>query len=89
MTGLAKTVPVMAQELTSNLLLIIKLTLALPRNIKHIAIDGQVCIHRRLIAGPVKPLRCTTGPEGPVSGINKGVSDARLLPTTVLTYPMD
>ena len=79
----------MVQELKSNLLLIIKLTLALPRSTKHIPIDGQVCIHIRLIADPVRPLRCTTGSVGPVSGINKDVSDARLLPMTVSTYPMD
>ena len=89
MTRLAKTVPVMVQELKSNLLLIIKLTLALHRNTKHIAIDGQVCIHRQIIADPVKPPWCTTGYVEPVNGINKDVSNARLLITTVLTYPVE
>ena len=37
----------------------------------------------------VKPPRCTVGSVEPVNGINKDVSDARLLPTTVLTYPVD
>ena len=52
-------------------------------------IDGQVCFHRRPFAIPVRPLRCTTGPLGPVNGINKDVSGTRLLPTTLSTYPMD
>ena len=52
-------------------------------------IDGQVCFHTRPFAIPVRPLRCTTGPLGPVNGINKDVSGTRLLPTTVSTYPMD
>ena len=38
---------------------------------------------------PVRPLSCTVGSLGPVNGINKDVSGTRLLPTTVLTYPMD
>ena len=38
---------------------------------------------------PVKPSRCTTGSVEPVNGINKDVSSARLLPTTVSTYPVD
>ena len=52
-------------------------------------IDGQVCFHRRPFAIPVRLLRCTTGSLGPVNGINKDVSDTRLLPMTVLTYPMN
>ena len=51
-------------------------------------IDGQVCFHRRPFVIPVRPLRCTTGPLGPVNGINNDVSGTRLLPTAVLTYPM-
>ena len=38
---------------------------------------------------PCQPPRCTTGSLGPVNGINKDVSGARMLPTTVSTYPMD
>ena len=53
------------------------------------AIDGQVCFHRQLFADPVKPPRCTTGSVGAVNDNNKDVSGARLLLTTVLTYPVD
>ena len=77
-----------AEELKSNLLLNIY-TLALPRNIKHMAIGGQVCFHRWLFANPVRPLRCTTGSVEPVNGINKNVSGDRLLPMTILTYSVD
>ena len=38
---------------------------------------------------PVRQPRCTTGAWGPVNGINKGVSGARLLQTIVPTYPVD
>ena len=48
--------------------------------------DGQVCFHRQLIANPVKPPGCTTGSVRPVSGINKDMSGAGLLQTTV--YPV-
>ena len=51
--------------------------------------NGQVCFHRWHFAGPVKPLRCTTGSVEPVNGINKVVSDAGLLPMTISTYPGD
>ena len=80
-----------AQEMKSNLLPINKptYTLALPKNTKHIAIDGQVCFHWRLIADPVKPPWCNTGSVGPVSGTNMHVTGARLLSTTVLTCPVD
>ena len=64
-------------------------TLALPKNTKHIAIDGQVCFHWRLIADPGKPPLCNTGSVGPVGGTNKDVTGARLLPTTVSTCPVD
>ena len=55
------------------------------------AIDGQVCFQRQPFAAsvPFKPPRCTTGSLGPVNGINKDVSGARLLPMTALTYPAD
>ena len=59
------------------------------RSTKHMAIDGQVCFHIQPFAIPIKPPRCTTGSLGPVNHINKDVSGARLLPTTVLTYPVD
>ena len=76
---------VTVQELKSNLLLII----ALPRNIKNIAIDGQLCFYWWLIADPVKPPWCTTWSVGPVNGINKDVTGVRLLPTTVWTCLVD
>ena len=63
-------------------------TLALPRNAKHMATDDQVCVHRRLFANPVKPLRYTTGSVELSNSINKDVS-VRQLPTTVSTYPVD
>ena len=77
----------MAQEMKSNLSLIIKPTLLhlLPRNIKYIAIDGQVCFYWRFIVNPVKPPWCTTGFVGPVNGINKDVTGAKLLPMFVST----
>ena len=43
----------------------------------------------RLIANPVEPPWCTTGSVGPVNGINKDETGAKLLPTTVSTYPVD
>ena len=66
----------MVQELKSK-----TYTSALPRNTKHVAIDGQVYFHRWLIADPVKTPRCTTGSVEPVNGINKDVSGVRLLQT--------
>ena len=80
-TGFTKTVPNGTRNETY--------TLALPRNPKHIAIDGQVCFHWWLIADSVKPPWCTTGSVGLVNGINKDVTGARLLPTTVSTCPVD
>ena len=89
MTGFTKTVHI-STKMKSNLLLIIKPTLLhYLKNTKHIAIDGQVCFHWRLIADPVKPQWYNTGPVGPVSGTNKDVTGARLLWTTVSTCPVD
>ena len=51
--------------------------------------DNQVCFHRGLFANPVKPQRCTTEPVGPLDGINKDVSGAKLYPMAVLAYPVD
>ena len=33
------------------------------------AIDGQVCFHRRVFADPIKSPKYTTGPVGPVNAI--------------------
>ena len=63
--------------------------LNLHNNTKHIALDGQVCFHWRLIADPVKPPWCNIGSVGPVDGTNKDVTCARLLPMTISTCPVD
>ena len=52
-TGFMKTVPNGTRNETY--------TLALPRNPKHMAIDGQVCFHWWLIADPVESPWCITG----------------------------
>ena len=58
-------------------------TLALPRNTytEHMAIDGQVCFHRWLIADPVKTPRYITGSVGHVN--------SQTASNTVLIYPVD
>ena len=90
MIGFAK-LSLTAQELKSNLLMIIKPTILHYPEIPstYVVIDGQVCFHRWLIADPVESLRCTTGSMGLVNGINKDVSGARLLPMTVSTCSVD
>ena len=67
------------------------LTLVLARNSLHMAIDGQICFHRSRwpFVIPIRSTRCTTGSLGPVNDINKDMSGTRLLPTTVLTYPVN
>ena len=57
------------------------------QNTKHI--NGQVYFHRWLFANPVKQPRCTTRCVEPMNDVNKDMSSARLLPMTVLTYPVD
>ena len=47
------------------------------------AIDGQVCL------APMNPQGCTTGLVEPLKGFNKAACGAKLLPTTVLAYPVD
>ena len=79
-----------AQEMKSCFLLIITPTLLhYLEIIKHIVIDGQVCFHWRFIVNPVKPPWCNTGSLGPVNGINKDATGAKLLPTTASTCPVD
>ena len=63
-------------------------TLALSSCTKHIAKDGQVCFHGGLFANTVKPQRCTTEPVRSLDGINKDVSDSKLLLTTTSSYPV-
>ena len=43
---------------------------ALPRNIKYLAIDGQVCFYRRLFADAVKPQRCISWSWGALIGLH-------------------
>ena len=54
-----------------------------------LAIDGHVFFHSWLFADPVKPWKCTTGTVEPVSGINKDMSGAKLLLTTISTYSVN
>ena len=51
-------------------------------------VDAQICFYRQLFVDPVKPQGCTKGPLVPLSGTNKTVGSATLLPTTVWTYPV-
>ena len=62
----------------------------LPRYTKHIyiAIDAQVYFHRWLFANPA-PQGCTTRSVEPLRGFNKGACGTKLLPTTILAYPVD
>ena len=91
MTGFAKTVPIIVQQLKSNLLPNIKPTLLHYLQIPNscMAIDDQVCFHKQLFANPVKLPRCTKRSVEPVNGINKDVSGVILLSTTASTYPVD
>ena len=77
-------------NLTIHLMLQHKAYASLVKN-KYMATDGEVCFHRWLFADPVlvKPPRHTKKSVGPVNGINKYVNGARLLPTTISTYPVD
>ena len=58
-------------------------------NVLYLSKDGQDCFHIGLFVNPVKPQRCTTEPTIPLDGINKDVSGAKLLLTTISGYPMD
>ena len=52
------------------------------------AIDSQVCFYRRLFADPVKLSCCITRPLRPLGSINQNWLGAKLLPMTVLIYPV-
>ena len=52
-TGFAKTIP--NHTRTEIQFSAEHYSLVLPRNTKHMVIDGQVCFHRWLFADPVKP----------------------------------
>ena len=85
-TGFTKT-SLLAQEMKSNLLLSITLTPLHYLEIlsTYVAMDSQVCFQWQFIADSVKPPWCTTGSVGLMNGINKDMTGARLLPTTVST----
>ena len=89
MTGFTKTILIGIRKEIQFIADYKTYTLALLKNTKNIAIDGQVYFHWRLVANLVKPPWCNTGPVGPVGGTNKDVTGARLLWTTVLTCPVD
>ena len=57
-------------------------------NINRLAIDSQVCFHRRLFANRVKPNWCITGPTGPLGSTNQNWLYAKLLPMVVSIYPV-
>ena len=67
----------------------LKLNSCTNQKCRHMAIDGQVCFHRRPFTIPCRPPRYTTGSLGPMNGINKDVSGTRLLLMTVSIYPVD
>ena len=56
---------------------------------QHMAKDGQVCFHKRLLADPVNTRKYTTEPVKPLDGTNKGVSGAKLQLKTTSVYPVD
>ena len=74
----------MSQELKSKLCRNINDSLS--RSINYVALDGQVCFHRRLFADPIKPCWCIT--VGPLGSTNQSWLCARLLPVAVLIYPV-
>ena len=81
----------LAQELKSNLKPNINDTLMhcqeTPSTCK--AIDNQVCFHRWLFANPVKQHWCITGTVEPLGSTNQSWLAAKLLPMSVLIYPVD
>ena len=61
-------------------------THALPRDTKHLRIDGQVCFFRWLFSDSVKPRGCISWPVWPLRGINKTAWGAILILTADLAY---
>ena len=55
----------------------------------YVAIDGQVCFHKRLFVDAVKPHWCITGPVEPLGSTNKNWWDAKLVPVSISIYPVD
>ena len=56
---------------------------------KYVAIDDQVCFHRRSFSDPVKPQRSTTGSIGPLMGTNKVAWGVKLLLMIISSYQVD
>ena len=63
-------------------------THALPRDTKHLRLDGQVCFFRRLFFDAVKPRGCISWPVWPLRGINKTAWGAKLILTAGPAYPV-
>ena len=63
-------------------------THALSRDTKHLRIDGQVCLFRRLFSNAVKPRGCFSWPLWPLKGINKTAWGAKLILMADLAYPV-
>ena len=63
-------------------------THALPRDTKHLRLDGQVCFFRRLFSDAVKPRGYISWPVWPLRGINKTAWGAKLILTAGLAYPV-
>ena len=79
----------MSQELKSKLCLSFNDSLMHPStDINCLAIDSQVCFHRRLFADPVKPSWCITGPTGPLGSTNQNWLCAKLLPMAISIHPV-
>ena len=61
-------------------------THALPRDIMHLRIVGQVCFYGRLFCDAVKPQGCISWPVWPLRGINKTAWGAKLILTAGLVH---
>ena len=81
--GFAKTITI-AQDLKSDLL-----NLATFFHYQTYGYRWPSVLSLTACANPVKPWRCNTGYVEPVNGIIKDASSAKLLPMTLLTYPVD
>ena len=54
-----------------------------------VAIDNQVCFHRRLFSNSVKPGWCIAGPVEQLGSTNQNQCGVKLLPKFVWAYPLD
>ena len=55
----------------------------------YMTIDNYVCFHRWHFADPVKPLWCITGLVEPLESTDENWWGTKLLPISVLIYPVD